>query len=350
MKEGEKMRDIEKKILEQYCVEVDTVRKVRGGFSCETKQGTFLLKELSSSDKKISYVQFICKQLEESGHLYVDEILPNKEGCYVSAIEGESQKFILKKWVYGKECDVNKEREVLEATKMLAKLHNELDVVAKQVLDMQVNLEYDTRWDDFAGCYFLDELQRRNRELKKVRQFIRKKVTKGVFETIYLKEFQQVYDIAQEVVAWLSDSMYAQLYQDALHKGKMIHGDYNHHNIIIRDGMITITNFERFQVNIPGTDFYYFMRKVMEKKDWNHDLGRKMVEAYQSVRKLTDVELSYIGLRLLYPEKFWKITNYYYNSNKAWVSEKSVEKLKAATLQMEKKKKFIQEIFSLQNF
>lgn len=26
---------------------------------------------------------------------------------------------------------------------------------------------------------------------------------------------------------------------------------------------------------------------------------------------------------LSYPEKFWKIINYYYNSNKAWYSEKT---------------------------
>lgn len=31
---------------------------------------------------------------------------------------------------------------------------------------------------------------------------------------------------------------------------------------------------------------------------------------------------------LCYPEKFWKIINYYYNSNKAWYSEKNEDKLK----------------------
>jgi len=43
-----------------------------------------------------------------------------------------------------------------------------------------------------------------------------------------------------------------------------------------------------------------------------------------------------------YPEKFWKIINYYFNSNKAWYSEKNEEKLKQLQNQEEIRKKFIE--------
>ncbi len=349
MEEGEKMRDIEKKILEKYCVEVEVLRKVRGGFLCETEQGVLFLKELSSSDKKMPYVQFLCEQLSEQGNICADEIFPNKEGVYVSEIPGERQKFILKRWVGSRECDIKREREVLEATKVLAQLHNEMDIVSKQVVLMQESLAYDVRWDDFSGRHFLEELNRRNRELNKVRRFVRKKVSKGEFEVVYLKEFQKIYDIAAKVVELLKEECYEELYRSALQNKSIAHGDYNHHNIIYRDGRAVITNFERFQINIPGSDLYYFMRKILEKKNWNEELGEKMLRVYQGIRPLSETEKSYIGLRLLYPEKFWKITNYYYNSNKAWISEKSVEKLNAVILQMEQKKRFLREIFSLQN-
>ena len=56
-----------------------------------------------------------------------------------------------------------------------------------------------------------------------------------------------------------------------------------------------------------------------------------MMRAYDSVNNLVKKERDYLAIRLAYPEKFWKIINYYYNMNKAWIPPKSVEKLKAVT-------------------
>ena len=57
-------------------------------------------------------------------------------------------------------------------------------------------------------------------------------------------------------------------------------------------------------------------------------------------------ELEYLAIRLCYPEKFWKIINSYYHSNKAWVSEKSVEKLRICIGQVEEKQLFLENILS----
>ena len=46
----------------------------------------------------------------------------------------------------------------------------------------------------------------------------------------------------------------------------------------------------------------------------------------------------------VYPEKFWKIINYYFNSNKAWSSDKNQEKLKQFQFQEEKRQQFIAQL------
>ena len=38
--------------------------------------------------------------------------------------------------------------------------------------------------------------------------------------------------------------------------------------------------------------------------------------------------LTELYYRLAYPEKFWKIVNFYYNSRKVWIPEKNSEKLR----------------------
>lgn len=46
--------------------------------------------------------------------------------------------------------------------------------------------------------------------------------------------------------------------------------------------------------------------------------------------------------RLLYPEKFWKIVNFYYNSGKAWIPDKNLEKLEKICEQEQQKTEFLE--------
>ena len=84
----------------------------------------------------------------------------------------------------------------------------------------------------------------------------------------------------------------------------------------------------------------------MEKNGWKVRLGDSMINAYSAVRPLTETESEYLKIRLIYPEKFWKVANSYYHSNKAWIPEKKVEKLDMAIRQTEEKKRFLEDIFS----
>ena len=72
-----------------------------------------------------------------------------------------------------------------------------------------------------------------------------------------------------------------------------------------------------------------------------------MLEAYEEVRKMTPEEREYVGLRLAYPEKYWKTASTYYHSNKAWLPQKCVEKLELSVRQNEEKRAFLENIFSI---
>ena len=91
---------------------------------------------------------------------------------------------------------------------------------------------------------------------------------------------------------------------------------------------------------------YYFLRKVMEKHGWKERLGDNMLNAYSAIRPLSGREMEYLKIRLAYPEKFWKIANSYYHSNKAWISVKNMEKLNTAIRQTKEKERFIDNIFA----
>ena len=46
----------------------------------------------------------------------------------------------------------------------------------------------------------------------------------------------------------------------------------------------------------------------------------------------------------LYPEKYWKQINYYFNANKAWIPARNMDKIIGLQEQEEGRRRFLQEL------
>lgn len=332
--------EYELEVLEQYDIEVKGTRRIRGAFFCDTDKGTMLLKETKISGRRALLLYTVLSCLEERGNVRVDTPVFTRDGeLLVSSREGT--KYMLKKWYQGRECDIRQEEELLRAAETLGLLHGEMSRAAlcKDLVPSVFP----------AGKDPEEEIRKHNRELKKVRSFIRSRVVKNEFEYLFLDSFEKMYQMAEKVGGRLEKSGCAGLYRESLSRGSMTHGDYNYHNLLVlrEDQKMAVTNFEHMRVDIQVRDLYYFLRKAMEKHRWKEKTGRGILEAYESVRSLSAEEREYIGLCLAYPEKFWKTASSYYHSNKAWMPEKCVEKLELSVRQSEEKYDFLETIFSL---
>lgn len=102
---------------------------------------------------------------------------------------------------------------------------------------------------------------------------------------------------------------------------------------------------ERFGKDSGVKDLYLLFRKISEKADWSLSLGTKMIEAYERIRPLEDWERRQLACRLAYPDKFWKIVNFYYNSRKSRIPDKTVEKLDILVAQEKSRQRLIQVLF-----
>jgi len=87
------------------------------------------------------------------------------------------------------------------------------------------------------------------------------------------------------------------------------------------------------------------MRKLLEKSNWSISLGKDMLAAYEELRPLSAVSRIDLYYRLAYPEKFRKIANFYFNSGKAWIPGRNLEKLEKLVEQEPLKQKFLEEVF-----
>lgn len=326
-------------ILEQY--EIRLIRSFggRGAIMLETDQGLKMLKEFAGSQTKLPCEQRLLKRLEEEGVCRTDRILPNRQGELVSTGEYETL-YILKSWPSGRECDPRNEDELCRSMKLLAQIHR---TARGGILDQE-----EPEKGRFCGVRRCGELEKRNRELKRARSFIRGRHKKGSFELLFLKYAEEILRSGELALAKLEDSAAEALYEQACREEHICHGEFVHHNIFPGRQETAAVNFQHFEINVQINDICLFLRKIMEKHGWNESLARKMLSAYEKERRLSGEELYYLAVNLSYPEKVWKLIHHYYHTNKAWVPEKSAEKLETFLEQDMRRQEMIRGMFQIE--
>lgn len=316
-------------VLEQYGLEAGAVYRGRGALICETDKGLVLIKEFCGTPKKLEHQAKLLEKISVSSAILTDQILRNLEGAYISE-DGDNIPYIVKKWYEGRECDTRSEEDICRGAAALASLH--------KVMYMPVQCHY-------VKESLFSEFQRHNRELRKIRKFIWGKQRKNEFEQAFLDSVCDFLGHGEDAVKRLEKSEYEELRKRELEQGAVCHGEFNQHNLLFAaGGNIAATNFDKWNFDVQAGDLYRFMRKILEKNQWDLELGRKILLAYHQVRPLTQAEVENLRIRFAYPEKYWKLANYYYTHNKAWISEKNLEKLEKLRKQREKWRDFVDSI------
>ena len=319
--------------LAQYELTADRSARTRGALLCYTAQGLLILREFRGSEKKLEKQQELLLYLQKNG-INTDYFLQNTQESLISKDKDE-QRFTLQHWYEGRECDTKSREDILKSVRTLARLHI--------LMKMEPVEEYRER-------SLRDEYLRHNQELRKIRKFIRKKGASSVFEKDYLASVEWFLQRAQYAVELLDETEYDSLREKVWREGQVCHGEYNQHNVLMlkgEDETVAVTNFGHWNFDIQMADLYRFMRKILEKYNWNLNLAQEMLREYHRIRPISKAEWQNLRVRFTYPEKYWKLANYYYSHKKVWISEKNVEKLQNLIRQRENWKDFAQKCFEV---
>lgn len=322
-------------VLEQYELEVLRTWKGRGVYFVETTVGVHMLKEYRGSEGKLEKLWQLCAALENVHFFKTDVPVRNKEGGFLVK-DSEGKSYFLKAWKDGRECDPRSELDVCRCMEGLAIFHTS----AKNIWEFSSPEER----QKYESANLELELQRHTREMKKVQSFIRKKQRKNAFESGYLEIIPKFLEQAQEITVGMGESGYEVLRNQAIERGQICHGEYTQHNVLFDRSKLLITNLERANLDLQCMDVSLFLRKIMEKQGWRLAQGEKFLRAYEIVRPMGENERQILALRLAYPEKLWKLANHYYHTNKAWIPEKNVEKLKMFVNQQKARENFVKSV------
>lgn len=326
-------------VLENYEIEVLRTWKGRGAMLCESDKGLLILKEYTGPKDKIIFQDALLKSISKQGFPSVESILRTKEEELI-VYDQDRTPYILKTYFEGRECNVRDTRECVQAVKTLARLH--------KASFLETDMFPGAAW---KSEFRIDkEYEKHNRELKKVRKFLKEKSQKTNFEIFLLKHYDYFLDLALRASEEVGQYLREDGAGNRKNAGIICHGDYQYHNILVtkgneeeRDGTgMAVINFEKCVRDNPVRDLYLFMRKLLEKGNWPIDLGNLLLEAYCKEREMTGEDYMQLYYRFRYPEKFWKIVNFYYNSGKAWIPGRNLEKLERLLEQETEKMRFLE--------
>ena len=336
-REGESIMDDKlDEVIKKYPVKVKSRRRIRGAVLLDTDKGLYMAKIYTASKKRLLFEEEIKRILTSAGYGNVDYAIKNVGGELLTD-DGNGNKWIVKKWYNSVECDIKDIKKVMLASSNMAAIHKIMVIGNRGIVPS-------ARTDklDIESLF-----KRHNREIKKVHNYIRGKKQKNDMEICLLNSYQDFSGQGKIAEEFLKESGYGSLGMEALKNGSVLHGSYNYHNIMLSDSQVITTNFEKADIGLQVMDLYDFIRKVMEKNSWNMDMGISVIEAYKKERELGEEEKKVLYALLLYPEKYWKLVNFYYNGKKSWMPAKNYEKLKRICSQEQERHKFLKEVKKL---
>ncbi len=320
------MNDRYEAVLKQYPLQIRSVRKGRGAWICDTDQGMKSLKEYQGTVKRLEFEDYVLSRLKDQEGLETDQYVRNTEDSLVSICE-DGTRFVLKDWYGDRECSLRDGCEVCQAVSCIAMLHKRLRQLAPQE---------DWTMGSIRPSLAISDMERHNRELKRARTYIRSKRKKSDFELCVMKSFDFFFEQAREAAEGI-----AGLWEPGMEPRFLCHGDLDHHHVLMGDGYVAVVEYNRLHLGLQMEDLYRFMRKAMEKHNWSLTLGMDMLEAYEKVLPLGRDDRRCLYYLFLYPEKYWKQINYYFNANKAWIPERNMDKIINLQQQEEERKEFL---------
>lgn len=345
------MNEKSEKVLEQYNISINRMIRGRGGIIIATGQGYKLFTQCEKPDKYYERENNITQILKSAGFGNTDTYVRNNEGQLVSQDE-DGRRYILKDWFDAKESDVKDMGDMCRAVSMMAYLHMALREAGSE---LKINPCGETEYKKYAqaelkACQNRKETALRKtyvkhtRELKKAYNYLKQKKGRQTFEQLAFKHIGDYYEEACNASERLMDERFDERLLDAAVNGEISHGSYTYHNVLIGGKDTYVVNFDRYKNECQISDLYQFIRKVMEKYNWENSVFYRLLDEYDRICPLDDNELELLMTLLSYPEKFWKIINQYINSNKSWIPDKNVDKLRKVIEQNERRRELIDKI------
>ncbi|GAA0125523.1 MULTISPECIES: CotS family spore coat protein [Clostridium] len=331
------MREFE--IERQFDLKIESIKPSKGVYCLKTDSGTRCLKKINYGTQKLLFVYGAKEHLYKNGFHNIDRYYLNKDENPYALVNEDI--YTLSQWIDGRECDFKNDEDLVIASKSLARLHS-----ASKGYEPPENSKLKTdlgRWPHL--------MEKRIKSFDRMREMVRRKKThKRDFDMNYIKSVDYYKELGKEALEVLNSSNYFEICKRAEEEKSFCHHDYTYHNIIIdNENNINVIDFDYCKREVRAYDIANFLMKVLKRRDWDLNIAKLIIDAYNSESKIQEEEYKVIYAFLLFPQRFWRLSNRYYYNEVNWIQSTFNKKIEELIEEQEKFKKFIEEFKELYN-
>ena len=295
--------------------------RTRTGLICHTDGGVFELRKPRGNAESIRFGADVKERLRQNGFRNVSRFRRTLEGEPFFA-EDETL-FVLEGLLPKESLSEETERDFLTGAELLGKMAE-----ASGGLESTHG-----KWDRnrlparYAG---------RRGELAKIRHRIDRRGGYDAIDLMVLSRYEEYTERIKEAEALLLEAEYSHLSEEAEKRGSFCHRAFKGENIRTDSvGRAFVAGFDRAEGEIALCDLGSYLRRYMKKTGGSAEGVRCMLDAYEKHSHISDRELLLLRALAVYPEKFLRLLNEYYNRRRVCVSPAMSERMAGAVREEE---------------
>ncbi|KXL53970.1 spore coat protein I [Anaerotignum neopropionicum] len=328
------MEDIYEKILwEGYGLRFYSGTRTRTGLVCKTDKGLRELKKARERMNSIRYAHDVKECLYRNGFTVISRFYNAMDGqpCFVK----DGTIYVLEELLPAASMEEEKEEAFIKGAETLGRMH----FCAK---GLESNF---AQWDTGR---LPAQFTKRRIELAKIKRRIQRQGGYDAIDLLVMEHYDTYMEHTQQAEALLQQADYPKLVEQAKKEGTFCHQSYKGENLRVGDdGRLYVGGFEGCSSDIPLLDLVAYLKRYMKKTNGSKAGVMQILEAYEKNNPLEEDEKILLQALAIYPEKFLRLINEYYNKRRACVSPAMQERLALAAEEEERTKDllcFIQEV------
>lgn len=320
----------ETEISTQYQIKIHEMIPMKGVYLLKTDKGNKCLKKINYGPQKLMYIYKAKEKIMQNGFKRIDKYFLTPEGSPYALVNEDY--YIVTDWINGRECDFKKSEELESAAGALAEFHK----CAKGFVPEE-NLHMRNDIGKLPMTY-----EKRLITLNKMREAARKTKKKTEFDILYLSNVDFYINNAKDAIKKLDINCYGRVCQGAFDDKVLCHHDYTYHNILFdNNNEVNIVDFDYCKEEIQIYDVSTLMVKALKRLDWEISMGKFIIEGYCKQKTITEDEINVLAAILIFPQRFWRLSNRYYYREAGWSEATFLKKMKEIVGEREKYMSFI---------
>ncbi len=294
-------------IAKEYDFRIISHKPLRAVYIAETNRGPMVIKETSREPDKLLYIHGMKEYIYEQGFENVDRYVIAQNG--LPFVVQDNRLFVVEEVLEGRECSFNNPFDREGAVIALAQLHK--SGKGYEAPTGAYKRDNYGKWD--SG--YLRKIE----YLLELKEQIGKKKKKDFFDKLYLQDVDFMIEMAWRSYDTLRSSNYQAICKRAKKEKWICHHDYTYHNILIgKEGKVSIIDFDYSCHELPVYDLANYILKILKRFSFDVDMALQILNTYDSIHTLNKEDLMLMQAIFQFPQRFWRISERYYEKKTDW--------------------------------